>query len=162
MLIEIIGMDPFRVGEVSRVVQPKLNQISELKDTPIIFTGSDTSLFHHGVDQNTWVVIMKLHLEQNFLHLASQIQSFIVSALKDDAIHMHVYVFPLPSEHLTFHRNPDYPPYVQENEEEEETTLPPQDIFLGNAFEKHQDELDEKVSKSNPFSLEEDEDSHKH
>jgi hypothetical protein len=162
MIIEIIGMDPYRVGEISRHVQPKFDRLPELKNIPLFFSSSETTLFHHGVDQNTWVVIIKLHLEQQFVSLAPKIETVLVQALQEDAIHVHVYVLPIDSQLITVHMNPEYPPYVQEQEEVDGEPLPEQDIFLGNAFEKHQEELDKKATKNNPFPIPEDDDSHKH
>ena len=162
MIIEIMGMDPYRVGKISRLLQPKLDRFNELKDIPILFSGSETSLFHDGVDQNTWVVIIKLHLEQRLLSFASTLQNMLIQILKEDAIHLHFYVFPIQSENFSVHMNEEYPPYVEEQEDTEMDSSPEQDIFLGNAFEKHQDTLDEKEAEANPFSVTEDEEPHKH
>ena len=160
MLIELIGMDAYRVGEVSRLVQPKIQKNAAFQSYPILFSGSESSLYHDGVDQNTWIVVVKIYLEEALISFASSLQTMILDALKEDTIHVQFITLPLPSTALRLEKHEDYPLYVSENSEEDEENSIPQDIFLGNAFEKHQDALDEQEKVKNPFSDDEDEAKH--
>ena len=154
MIIEFLGIDPYRVAELSRTLQPKLLRLEGVREEQILFVSSETTLYHHGVDQNTWICLVRLRLENYLQHHIENMLELIKSALVEDTIHIQFDVQLIDPQHIHMAFNSDYPMFVTENNEVDVVVPdePNADIFLGNAFQDHEEKLEKKAEELDPLA----------
>lgn len=158
MIIEILGIDPYRVAEISQSLQPHLLKLEGIREEHLLFLSAEATLYHKGVDQNTWIALVRLRLESHLKHHVETLMNLIKKALLEDTIHIQFDIQLIDPNLSHFALNPDYPIFVTEaNEVELSSPQEETDIFLGNAFEKHEKVLEKKAQDADPLQALKDE-----
>ena len=121
----IYGLDQFVVGELSSELTKNLAKVMEIDEDEINFIAPHDMVFHKGVEQTSWRVLVEIKLPQTFEKIQNQIRQVIVHYVSEVSVHVEVlfYYFAM-SEHYQY-INEEYDPYLTEDEvsryEDEET-----------------------------------------
>ena len=173
--ISILGLDQFTVGHYSKEHSANLAQLFEIEEDNLNFYVPNSTVFHKGVEQNSWHVIVIVRAPRRFEGAEEKVASYIFRTLLDFTIGAEITFQYYDEEHWYHHRNEEYPLYLDEGnimnqyveydgEEEDEDEcededcechhhhheeLDPDDedsIYLGDAFEGKIEDLEEKYS----------------
>ena len=112
----IYGLDQFVVGEISGELTTNLAKVMEIDEDEINFVAPHDMIFHKGVEQTSWRVIVEVKLPQTFEKLQNQIRQVIVHYVSEVSVHVEVlfYYFAM-SEHYQYF-NEQYDPYLTEED----------------------------------------------
>lgn len=141
----IYGLDQFVVGRLSREMTPNLAKLYELSEDEIIFVAPECMVFHQGVEQTSWNIIIKVTAPKKASILQDQVAKFILESIGDVAINKTL-EFSYYSEGDRYVKyNEDYPRFIAsdnlvdiDNEEYDENTAEGEaddEIFTGDIFE---------------------------
>ena len=112
----VYGLDQFVVGEVSSELTHNLAKIMEISEDDINFVAPHDMVFHKGVEQTSWRVIVEVKLPQTFEKIQDQIRQVIVHYISEVAVHIEVlFYYFAPSEHYQY-INKDYDLYLTEED----------------------------------------------
>ena len=84
--ITIYGLDQFVVGRLSREMTPNLAKLYELDEDEIIFVAPENMVFHKGVEQTSWNIIIHVHAPKKVQVLQDQVAHLILESIGDVAI----------------------------------------------------------------------------
>ena len=163
--ISILGLDQFVVGRYSREHTENLAQAFECEEDEINFYAPYSMIFHKGVEQTSWNILVIVRCDERYEPHAEVIGQYLLQTLKDFAIHIEIQ-FDYIHEHDAFKLiNDDYPLYLTESnvvhvghdEDEDECECEDEDdeeVYLGDVFEG----MEEKLDAANPEPFKKDED----
>lgn len=117
--VNIYGLDQFVVGDVSIPLSKNLAKIYEISEDDINFISSNNMVFHAGVEQTSWRVIVEVNVPRKLEVLQDQALEIINHYLSEVAINIEVFFHYYLSDHHALHVNTDYPLYLEEREEVE-------------------------------------------
>lgn len=145
MLIQIFGLDKHVVGAFSQSIHLPLVKLTNCDESNLFFSCQEGFLFHQGVDQNAWHTAIHIFLEPNLKDLQPKIQQLFMVHLKDDTIHFHFKFFYIDAANQAHFIHKDYPLFVTESNAVriEPTAEHEEEIYLGNAFEGKEEQLDQ-------------------
>lgn len=137
--ISILGLDQYIVGRLSRDYTSNIAKLYEITDDDVVFVGPNNMVFHKGVEQTSWNVIVKVHAPLKVQVLQDEMANLISIALKDVAINI-VIEFTYYSEDSRYEKiNKEYPRYIGEDNltdlDIEFEDVDPEDIYDGDVFE---------------------------
>lgn len=114
--IFIYGLDQFVVGEISSELTTNLAKVMEIDEDEINFIAPHDMVFHKGVEQTSWRVLVEVKIPQTFEKIQNQIRQVILHYVSEVAVHVEVlfYYFAM-SEHYQF-INEEYDPYLTEDD----------------------------------------------
>jgi len=147
--ISILGLDQYVVGHYSGEVSARLAKLYETSNDEIMFYAPDSFLFHDGVEQTSWNVLVRVSAPLKFKKLQDVVAKFIIGTLEGVAIHIAVEFSYFKDEDRYEKINRDYPRFItdenlvyadktiEEMEDEEEP-----EIYEGNVFA----DLDKKLA----------------
>lgn len=147
--ISILGLDQYVVGHYSSEVSQRLAKLYETSNDEIMFYAPDSFLFHDGVEQTSWNVLVRVSAPAKFKRLQDVVAKFIIGTLEGVAIHIAVEFSYFKDEDRYEKINRDYPRFItdenlvyadktiEEMEDEEEP-----EIYEGNVFA----DLDKKLA----------------
>ena len=147
--ISILGLDQYVVGHYSGEVSARLAKLYETSNDEIMFYAPDSFLFHDGVEQTSWNVLVRVSAPAKFKKLQDVVAKFIIGTLEGVAIHIAVEFSYFKDEDRYEKINRDYPRFItdenlvyadktiEEMEDEEEP-----EIYEGNVFA----DLDKKLA----------------
>ena len=155
--IIIYGLDQFVVGRLSREMTPGLAKLYEMKEEDINFIAPNDMVFHNGVEQTSWNVIIHVHAPMKVSVLQDLVKEFIFKSIGELAIHKTIEFYYVSQDNRYEDINEDYPRFLAENNlvdsEEEEDWMDKEEgegedeIFTGDIFEdieeKEEDECDD-------------------
>ena len=84
--ITIYGLDQFVVGRLSREMTPNLAKLYELSEDEILFVAPENMVFHNGVEQTSWNIIIHVHAPKKVAVLQDQVAHLILESIGDVAI----------------------------------------------------------------------------
>ena len=84
--VTIYGLDQFVVGRLSREMTPNLAKLYELSEDEIIFVAPQNMVFHNGVEQTSWNIIIHVHAPKKVSVLQDQVAKLILESIGDVAI----------------------------------------------------------------------------
>jgi len=145
MNIDFLGLDMYIVAELSKEIEQKIHKLLKLPLNDIIITGSETILYHGGIDQNSWHTIVKINILDTYKDKQNELAKAIYSVIKPHTIHVKMIFEYFKSEETVTYRSDDYPLFVTEDNHVELVTPevnPKQEIYHGNAFTPHQKALE--------------------
>ena len=150
----IYGLDQFVVGRLSRELTPNLAKLYETSEDEINFIAPQDMVFHAGVEQTSWNLIIHVHAPLKVSVLQDQVAKFLLEGIGDVAIHKTVEFYYYSQDNRFQKINPSYPRYLTSNElddeeeyyqegeecechhdHEEEEDYNEEDIYTGNIFE---------------------------
>jgi hypothetical protein len=153
MLIEIFGLDPYVISNISKYLHTPLLQLTKIDEKDLFFSAHETILFHRGVDQNAWHTLIRIHLSNTLVQHQEKIANLFKQVLSDHTVHWRIQFIYLNHEHQFKLIQKDYPEFVTEKNqvtiEPDFEDAPAKEIFHGNAFEGKEEVL-EKLDKTTP------------
>lgn len=159
--IQILGLDQYVIGHYSKDSTADIANLLETKEDEINFYApNDSLLFHKGVEQTSWNTLIYVKAPKKYEVFEEKLADYLLTTLKDFSINVEIN-FEYMSEGKTYEFiNPDYPRFLTEknimqvsmddsDEDDDECEHDhldydnPDELYLGDAFEGHEEELDE-------------------
>ena len=142
--IVIYGLDQFVVGRLSREMTPNLAKLYELSEDEIIFVAPQNMVFHKGVEQTSWNILIQVNAPKKVSVLEEQMSQLMLHGIGEVAIHVAVefYYYSQDNRYTKINENyprfisddnlvdidDEYPEDIEEGEEDDE-------IFTGDIFD---------------------------
>ena len=76
------GLDQFVVGDLSRSLTPRLAKLYEVSEDEINFVAPNDMIFHNGVEQTSWNILIHVHAPMKVSVLQEFVKEFIISYKK--------------------------------------------------------------------------------
>lgn len=170
--IEILGLDQYVIGHYSKDHTSNLANLYETSEENINFYAPcDSLLFHQGVEQTSWETIIFVKAPEKYSRFEEIVAKYLLKTLGEFSIHLEINFEYIPEGKTYVQINPDYPRYLTDKNvvhvhEEEEMDMDdsdeddadprdradldpndPNQLYLGDVFAGHQDELDDRQEK---------------
>ncbi len=138
------GLDEFVVGRLSRQITPALAKLYEVNEDDINFVSPNNMIFHNGVEQTSWQVLLHVHAPMKVSVLQDQVAKLLFADIGEMAIHKTIEFYYYSQDNRYQQINKDYPLYLKEEnlvgvEQEEwqdkEIGEGEDEIFTGDIFE---------------------------
>lgn len=141
------GLDEFVVGRLSRELGPLVAKLYEVNEEEVVFVGPNNMLFHNGVEQTSWNILMHVHAPKKVSVLEDQMASLLLEGIGEVAIHKTVEFYYYSQDNRHTKINKDYPRFIKEDNlvdidqpyTEKEEGEGEDEIFTGNIFEGLED-----------------------
>ena len=143
--IIIYGLDQFVVGRLSREMTPNLAKLYELSEDEILFIAPQNMVFHKGVEQTSWNIIIHVHAPSKAALLQDQVAKLLLESIGDVAINkiLEFYYYSQDNRYTKF--NETYPRFIsadnlvdiddEEYSEDMEEGEGEDEIFTGDIFQ---------------------------
>ena len=142
--VVIYGLDQFVVGRLSREMTPNLAKLYELSEDEILFVAPENMVFHKGVEQTSWNIIIHVHAPKKVSVLEDQVAKFFLESIGDVAINkmLEFYYYSQDNRYSKF--NEAYPRFIaadnlvnvaDEDYEDMEEGEGEDEIFTGDIFQ---------------------------
>lgn len=166
IVISIIGLDQFVVGDYSRAHTSNLAEIFEVMEDDVNFEAPQTMIFHQGAEQTSWQTVVIVRAPRSAEILESKAAEYLLRTLKEVSINVEIiFEYYEESHHYEF-VNEEYPRYMEgtgvaeihegfadDEDYEDDEEADPRDradldyndehqIYLGDAFAGHEEELE--------------------
>ena len=141
--VTIYGLDQFVVGRLSRETTPNLAKLYELSEDEIIFVAPENMVFHKGVEQTSWNIIIHVHAPKRAALVEEQVAKFILETIGDVAINKVIEFYYYSEDNRYTKLNEAYPRFIaadnlvdieEENYEDMEEGEGEDNIFTGDIF----------------------------
>ena len=141
--VTIYGLDQFVVGRLSREMTPNLAKLYELSEDEIIFVAPENMVFHKGVEQTSWNIIIHVHAPKRAALVEEQVAKFILETIGDVAINKVIEFYYYSEDNRYTKLNESYPRFIaadnlvdieEENYEDMEEGEGEDNIFTGDIF----------------------------
>ena len=114
--IIVYGLDQFVVGQLSRELGPNLAKLYEVKEEEVIFVAPQNMIFHNGVEQTSWNLLIHVHAPKRTALVQDDVANFLVNAIGDVAIHKTIEFYYYSEENRYQKIHEQYPRFItQEN-----------------------------------------------
>lgn len=138
--ITILGLDQYIVGRLSRELTPNLAKLYEIDEDEINFVAPSNMVFHNGVEQTSWNVIVRVNAPMKVSVLQDEVANFISVSLKDVAINLAIEFYYYSVDNRYTRINKDYPRYIVSDnivdfEAEFEDFDEGEEVYDGDVFE---------------------------
>ena len=142
--ITIYGLDQFIVGRLSREMTPNLAKLYELSEDEILFVAPENMVFHKGVEQTSWNIIIHVHAPKKVSVLQDQVAKLILESIGDVAINKVVEFYYYSEDNRYSKLNESYPRFIasdnlvdvaEEDYEDREEGEGEDEIFTGDIFQ---------------------------
>ena len=142
--IEISGVDPYLIMGYSKDHTTNLANLFEVGEEEIMFVGHDVLPVYKGVDQTSWNAVVHVYLQEKYEPVEKLAAKYLLNTLNELSVHVNLDFIYLHAHAEYAYVNDAYPRFLDEKhakemEEEEEGEV---EIFEGNIFEGHEEELD--------------------
>ena len=140
----IYGLDQFVVGRLSREMTPNLAKLYELSEDEILFIAPNDMIFHKGVEQTSWNIIIHVHAPKKVSVLQDQVAKLILESIGDVAINKILEFYYYSEDNRYSKINETYPRFIaadnlinvaDEDYEDKEEGDGDDDIFTGDIFQ---------------------------
>ena len=108
----IYGLDQFVVGRLSREMTPNLAKLYELNEDDIIFVAPENMVFHKGVEQTSWNIIIHVHAPKKAQVLQEQVAKLILESIGDVAINKILEFYYYSEDNRYCKLNDTYPRFI--------------------------------------------------
>ena len=140
------GLDQFVVGNLSKELTPLVAKLYEVEENEVVFLSPQTMVFHKGVEQTSWNIIIEVKAPQQFAHVQDKMADLLLHGIGEVAIHVNVFFSYFSADDFYKKVNDDYPLYITEanivdfQEEDEfddddEDDEEEENIYTGDIFE---------------------------
>lgn len=146
--VTIYGLDQFVVGRLSREMTPNLAKLYELSEDEILFVAPENMVFHKGVEQTSWNIIIHVHAPKRVSVLQDQVAKLILENIGDVAINKVVEFYYYSEDNRYSKLNESYPRFIdsdnlvdiaEEDYEDMEEGEGEDEIFTGDIFQNFHD-----------------------
>ena len=156
--IYVYGLDQFLVGDLSKEITKNLADAFEVSEDDINFVAPNDMIFHNGVEQTSWRVIVEVRLPDVFTKVQDKIRDILFHYVSQVAVHVEVtFSYYFSNEHF-LKVNEKYPLYLTEDESEADEEIYTEEmqegegddeIYTGEIFEGVLDKKDGSNDPSN-------------
>ena len=138
------GLDQFVVGRLSREMTPNLAKLYEVSEDEVLFVAPNDMVFHKGVEQTSWNIIIHLHAPKKVSVLQDQVARLILESIGDVAINKAVEFYYYSEDNRYSKINTAYPRFISadnlvdvasEDYEDKEEGDGDDEIFTGDIFQ---------------------------
>ncbi|MBO4540620.1 MAG: hypothetical protein J5736_01405 [Bacilli bacterium] len=113
--ISFLGLDQFVVGHYSKEHTANLADLFETEADSLNFFAPNSMLFHEGVEQTSWNVLVIVRAPEKFRPLEGKVANYLLKTVVDFAVNVQLeFEYFEPGRHYE-HLNPDYPRYMKES-----------------------------------------------
>jgi hypothetical protein len=139
----IYGLDQFVVGRLSREMTPNLAKLYEVSEDDIIFVAPENMVFHKGVEQTSWNIIIHVHAPKKVSVLQDQVAKLILESIGDVAINKILEFYYYSEDNRYTKLNESYPRFIandnlvdieEEDYEDMEEGEGENEIYTGDIF----------------------------
>jgi hypothetical protein len=139
--ISILGLDQYIVGRLSRDLTSNIAKLYELDEDQVVFVAPSNMIFHKGVEQTSWNVIVKVNAPMKVQVLQDEMANLLSIGLKDVSINLVVEFNYYSSDNRYEKVNKEYPRYIGDDNLTDlditfEEDVEPEDIYDGDVFEE--------------------------
>ena len=108
------GLDQFVVGRLSREFNQNIAKLYEVKEDDINFVAPNDLIFHNGVEQTSWNVIIHVHAPRKAALVQDEVAKYLLEAIGDVAIHKAIEFYYYNEENRYEKINEEYPSFITE------------------------------------------------
>ena len=146
--ITIYGLDQFVVGRLSRELTPNLAKLYELNEDEIMFVAPENMVFHKGVEQTSWNIIVQVNAPKKVAVIQDQVAKLLLESIGDVAINKVVEFYYYSEDNRYCKFNDNYPRFIEADnlvdiEEQEYEDMEEgegdDEIFTGDIFQNFKD-----------------------
>ena len=146
--ITIYGLDQFVVGRLSREMTPNLAKLYETSEDNILFVAPQNMVFHKGVEQTSWNIIIHINAPKKVSVLQDQVAKLILESIGDVAINKSLEFYYYSEDNRYSKLNENYPRFIAadnlvdiagEDYEDMEEGEGEEEIFTGDIFQDFRD-----------------------
>jgi len=160
----VLGLDQYVVGHYSKDHTANLASLYEVEKDEVSFYAPNSVLIHDGVDQVSWNCLVIVRAPNECLPLEEKVANYILETLTSFAINIDVQFSYYDLNSSYSKRSDIYPRFLEEknivniepeyplDEEEEDAKS---DVYLGDVFAGHEEELEALNSQAEEIALEE-------
>ena len=146
IIVEMSGLDQFVVGNLSKELTPLVAKLYEVEENEVVFLSPQTMVFHKGVEQTSWNIVIEVKAPQQFAHVQDKMADLLLHGIGEVAIHVNVFFSYFSADDFYKKVNDDYPLYITEAnivdfqeedefDEDDEDDEEEEDIYTGDIFE---------------------------
>ena len=129
--VMMYGLDQFLVGDLSISLGKDLAKLYEVEEDDINFVAPNDMIFHKGVEQTSWRVLVEVNAPKKLEVLQDQAIDVILHHVKQISIHVElIFKYYLQDNHYLY-INEDYPLYMEESPEVDIQAEYPEDLEEG-------------------------------
>ncbi|MBP5091035.1 MAG: hypothetical protein J6328_00530 [Bacilli bacterium] len=110
--ISFLGLDQFVVGHYSKDHTANLANLFEADESLINFYAPNSMLFHNGVEQTSWNVLVIVRAPKKYKVLEDKVAEYILKTLTDFAVHVELEFEYFDADSRYENINPNYPRYM--------------------------------------------------
>ena len=145
IIVEMCGLDQFVVGNLSKELTPLVAKLYEVDENEVVFLSPQTMVFHKGVEQTSWNIIIKVEAPEQFAGVQDKMADLLLHGIGEVAIHVSVVFSYFSSDDFYKKVNEDYPLYIteanlvdieeEEIEDDDDNDDDYDDVYTGDIFE---------------------------
>lgn len=146
IIVKMSGLDQFVVGNLSKELTPLVAKLYEVEENEVVFLSPQTMVFHKGVEQTSWNIIIEVKAPEQFARVQDKMADLLLHGIGEVAIHINVIFSYFSSDDFYKKVNSDYPLYITEAnivdfeeedefDEDDEEDEEEEDIYTGDIFE---------------------------
>lgn len=109
------GLDQYIVGNLSKAMAHNLADLYEVSEDDINFIAPNSMVFHNGVDQTSWNLLVRVNLPKKLLVLQNEAAEIIMQMVQGPTIHVAVEFYYYPEDNRYERINDDYPRFITED-----------------------------------------------
>lgn len=113
--VTIYGLDQFVVGRLSAEMTPSLAKLYEVSEDEINFVAPENMVFHKGVEQTSWNVLIHVNAPMKVSVLQDDVARFILASIGDVAINKTLEFYYYSQDNRYVLNNEEYPRYITES-----------------------------------------------
>lgn len=142
--VSLLGVDKCLAPELVKKIHNKLADLYESNPEEVIFYAPESFLIFDGVEQTSFQLNIVIDAPKKYKNLEKNVANYLLKALTDFAIHIHVLFRYFEEENEYSYINEDYPRYMTEtnvlkyDDEDDENAEEP---YLGNVFADYEDKF---------------------
>jgi hypothetical protein len=111
--ISFLGLDQFVVGHYSKEHTANLANLYEVSEDDVNFYAPNAMVFHQGVEQTSWHLIVTVKAPLKVKILESKVAEYLLKTLSDFAINVELLFEYYEQDSRYIHFNEAYPRYIK-------------------------------------------------
>lgn len=112
--VSILGLDPYLVRQISKATTAKLADIYEVSKDDIDFYAPECLFIHDGVEQNTWNVLVRVHVPLKVKVMEREVALILHEFLKDACVHCAIEFYYYSSDNRYEFIDHEHPRFMDE------------------------------------------------
>lgn len=109
------GLDQFVVGQLSRELTPSIAKLYEVEEDDVNFIAPNDMLFHNGVEQTSWNILIHVHAPMKVSVLQDQVAKLLLNGIGNVAINIAVEFYYYSQDNRYEKINDSYPRFITES-----------------------------------------------